>query len=130
MLALLLVAQVASQPIILRDPFEPTAERRLSSGCGEESFELRWTVLEGQDSRFDEFSTNGTRLSSSEMEALNRWKGERSIEGVTVMCDPHGRRLRTRLLISFGRAERLGLPNVESFEIVGNRLVFERRAPR
>jgi hypothetical protein len=125
MLALLLAAQVASQPIILRDPFSPMTETRLSSACGEQRFELRWTVLEGQDSRFDELSANGIVLPSSEIGALNRWKGERSIERISVVCEPHGPSVRTRLLVEFGRAGRLGLPNVGSFEIAGNRVIFE-----
>lgn len=132
MLAMLLLAQVASQAITLRDPFSPTVETHLSAACGEQNFVLRWTVLFGQDSRFDEISANGTPLPSSEIDALNRWKGERSIEKVEVMCDPDPYRphLRSRLLIQFGRAERLGLPAFESFEIVGSRLVFEPRGPR
>jgi hypothetical protein len=125
MLALLLAAQVASQPIVLRDPFSPTMETRLSSACGERRFELRWTVLQGQDSRFDELSANGIALPSSEIDALNRWKGERSIERISVICEPHGPGLRTRLLVEFGRAGRLGLPAAGSFEIAGNRVVFE-----
>lgn len=126
MLALLLVAQVASQPIIIRDPFQPTVETRLSSGCDEQSLELRWTVLEGQEAQFDEISTNGALLPSSEIEALNCWKGERTIEGVDVICHPDGEGLRTRLRVEFDGGERLGLPNLESFEIAGNHLVFDR----
>jgi hypothetical protein len=125
MLALLLAAQVVSQPIILRDPFSPATETRLSSACGELRFELRWTVLLGQDSRFDELSANGIVLPSSEIDALNRWKGGRSIERISVICEPHGPGVRTRLLVEFGRAARLGLPNADSFEIAGNRVLFE-----
>jgi len=125
MLTLLLLAQVPSQAITFREPFSPTTVTRLTSGCGNQSVELRWTVLRGQESRFDEISTNGTPLPVSEIEALNRWKGERSIAVVDVICEPDGPRVRTRLLVKFERAERVGLPNLEGFEIVGNRLVFE-----
>lgn len=128
MLTWLLLAQVvASQPIRFREPFQPTVETRLSAACGEQRVELRWTVLRGQTSRFDEISRNGTRLPSSEIEALNRWKGERTIEGVDVICHPDGAGLRTRLRVEFDGGERLGLPNLESFEIAGNHLVFDRR---
>lgn len=128
MLILLVLVQIASQPITFREPHSPARlETRLSGACGEASFELRWTVLRGHDSRFDEVSANGNPLPLADIESLNRWKGERLIEGVRVTCEPNGRRIRTRLLVQFGRSERLGLPKFQSFEIVGNRLVFEPR---
>lgn len=132
MLTLLLAAQVASQAIQIRDPFQPTVETRLSAACGEQSFELRWTVLLGQDSRFDEISASGTPLPTSEIDALNRWKGERSIDEVEVICDPDpdGPGHRIRLRVDFEGGERLGLPNLESFEVAGDRVVFESRRAR
>lgn len=128
MLTSLLLAQVvASQPIILRESFEPTVERRLSTACGEQRLELRWTVLVGQDSRFDEISTNGTPLPSPQIEALNRWKGERTIAGVNVICDPDGQGHRTRLRVEFEGVERSGLPALESFELAGDSVIFGSR---
>lgn len=130
MLALLLVAQVASQAITFREPHSPERlETRLSGHCDAQPFVLRWTVRRGHNSSFDEISTNGSLLPASEIDALNCWKGDRSIAVVNVICEPHGR-VRPRVRVEFEGAERLGLPALESFEIIGNRLVFERRAAR
>lgn len=131
MLAMLLLAQVASQPITIRDPISPDVETRLRANCGEEGFELRWTVLEGQDSRFDAVLKNGRRLPRSEIDALNRWKGGRSIERISVRsCEGTGRQFRAYLIVEFGQIEGLGLPRIQRFEIVDSRLIFEPPVPR
>lgn len=127
LLILLMMAQVASQPIIIREPTPPERlETRLSANCGQERFEVQWTVLANQDSSFDEVTLNGRHLPASEIDSLNAWKGERSIESVTVRaCNSDGQTFRPYLLVKFGKAESLNLPSLQSFEIVGDRLVFE-----
>ena len=118
---------IASQPIVIRDPGPPRRlETQVSAECGRETIQLRWTVLEHRNSRFDAVLRNGRRLPRSEIQNLNRWLGGRVIEGVAAICQP-APRARTRLLVEFGGAERLNLPKFESFEVVGNRLVFEPR---